>query len=456
MIVYASVLIVIVGAFFANNIFLSSKLLREQLDQTLEADSNYLMEAFDLGGIVQVTELLKVLVTKVQREEVVYLLTDDRYKPVVGNISVWPTNFPKDISIGEVDRVLEYDDERDIRYIHIELDNRYHLLIGRETVKLESLKNHILFFTTVFASILLLSGVVCGLILHWRISRKLQPIVTQCEFIRNGDLTARFPVESPGDEIDRMVETLNATLDQVQELMEDVQCTTNNIAHDLKTPLTRVRNRLENLLLSTKRRERVDEISSAIEELDALAITFSSILKLSQLEMKRSHFVLTETCLSDVVEDAVSFYRDSVEQVDGEIVCSVERDVYIEGDKSLLFGALGNLIQNYISHGDPNTTLNVTLNTEPDSVVIEVCDEGPGIPAEEIHNIAKRFYRLDKSRKNQGNGLGLTLVNATVSLHGGTVEFSNREGLCVTLRFPKAACSDAVCADPKGGGAELL
>lgn len=433
---YVITLAVIVFLFIANGFWQSSRLLNQQLDGTLQADTDALKETYELGGLERLTELLENRLKKRQQDDVVYLLTDQNFNVILGNIPTWPENFPKNARLMEVDRGENYEFGKDIRYLHTELANGFHLLVGRETIQLETLEDQATVTSSWFISFIIFLGLAGGFFLHRKLNNKLSTITSHCEQIRQGDLFIRFPVKDKGDEIDDMSKTLNDMLDQVQSLMLDIQHITDNIAHDLRSPLTRVHNQLEQLGAELENEGQQAKAYQAIDDLNHLLATFNAMLKISHLESRSAENNFVPINLAEIIQDCVELFEPLADEKEQRITLLQSEPLWIEGDRNLIFQMIGNILENAIKYVKPGAVHSVTAKRLGDICVIEIQDQGPGIPPEELPNITKRFYRLDKSRHQRGNGLGLSLVKAVATLHHGTVEFSNPSGLCVKLTFP--------------------
>ena len=255
------------------------------------------------------------------------------------------------------------------------------------------------------------------------------------EIMETGDLSRRLSVDSRWDDLSHLATVLNEMLSRIDSLVEGVKQVSNNIAHDLRTPLTRLRNRLEEL---ESVNDGAEEVSSIIAEADQILATFNSLLKISRLEtgQERSGFVSIN--LSRIVEDVVELYEPVAEACGQQIVKKIRQVESIQGDQNLLFQAIVNLLDNAIKHAAGGKDLSVSLDTdEGGSIRLEIEDSGNGIPDTEKGRVFERFYRCDDSRTTTGSGLGLSLVAAVVRLHDATIELYNASigGLGVRITF---------------------
>lgn len=282
----------------------------------------------------------------------------------------------------------------------------------------------------------LLGGVALG---HGAV-RRLERINRTFQEIIDGDLSRRVPIRGRRDEVDHLASNINRMLDRIAELMANLQQVTSDIAHDLRTPLSRLRQGLE----AVRRREAsADEyqaaVDHAIEQTDSIFATFSALLRIAQIESKvqRSHFVTVD--LSEVARRIVDAYESVVEDAGQSLCGRIAGGVEIHGDRDLLAQMLANLVENAAQHCPSGTEIVVAVEGGP-VPMLSVADTGPGVPAQERDAVLRRFYRLEKSRTTPGSGLGLALVKAIAEVHGATMTLEdNRPGLRVSFRFPAAA-----------------
>lgn len=265
--------------------------------------------------------------------------------------------------------------------------------------------------------------------------------------IMDGDLSQRLPIAGTGDELDQLGLNLNAMLDQIEALMTGMRQVTDNVAHDLRSPLNRLRNRLEVTLMQEASPEDYKQaLEKTIAEADSLLGTFNALLMIARAEAGSLRDSMTWVDLSASLRDAAELYEPVAEEKDLVIHIDVPGDMKIWGNRELLSQAVANLLDNAIKHGLPQEAGDdrvITVSAGPDlarpgrGIVLSVADHGPGIPAAERQHVLERFVRLEASRNTPGSGLGLSLVAAVARLHGGSIELDdNRPGLRVTLHLP--------------------
>ena len=266
--------------------------------------------------------------------------------------------------------------------------------------------------------------------------------------IMGGDLAQRLPVSGSGDEFDRLSESLNAMLDRIEMLREGLRRVSDNIAHDLKTPLTRMRNKAAAALGDTSNPEASQQaLAGIIQESEQLIRTFNALLMISRVEAGSNAAELSSVDLSAVASDCVELCEPLAEEAGLELVAEVEPGVTLKGNRELLGQALFNLVDNAIKYAGEasNRHINVSVKTSDVNIVLAVSDHGIGIPADKRDDVLKRFVRLDESRSKPGTGLGLSLVEAVAKLHSGQLELSDTnsqaetdKGLTVSMILPKA------------------
>ncbi|MCB5202844.1 HAMP domain-containing protein [Neorhizobium sp. T786] len=264
--------------------------------------------------------------------------------------------------------------------------------------------------------------------------------------IMAGDLSQRLPVGRSGDEFDRLSESLNAMLGRIQKLNEGLRQVSDNIAHDLKTPLTRLRNKAADALSEDNVETRRAALEGIIGESDQLIRTFNALLMISRVEAGSIVAEMSEVDLSAISADSCELYEPVAEEAGLSLGTSIAPEVKVKGNRELIGQAIFNLLDNaikYASESEGEPDVQVVLSVDADEVRLAVCDNGPGVPPEKRGEVTKRFVRLDASRSKPGTGLGLSLVEAVMELHGGSLVLSathpdreNSPGLTATMVFP--------------------
>jgi signal transduction histidine kinase len=285
--------------------------------------------------------------------------------------------------------------------------------------------------------LLVLAGAAAVLVTRRTVGR-IEQINTISRAIMLSGLDQRIPLRGSHDEWDRVAENLNQMLDRIETLMGEVKQVGDSVAHDLRTPLTRMRGRLEKAYHAPRNSETdAALIGDTIAELDAVLGMFASIMRISEIETRARKGAFRELNLTEVAGDVVELYDAAAEQVATRLSLAGEREVMVTGDRDLLFDAIANLVDNAVKHGRARGQVVVTCAMRDGAAMIAIADDGPGIPEGQHNQVFKRFYRLEQSRYTPGNGLGLSLAAAVARLHGADIALrDNAPGLTVELRFP--------------------
>jgi len=265
--------------------------------------------------------------------------------------------------------------------------------------------------------------------------RRIEAIHQTSREIMDGDLSRRMPVAGSGDDFDRLAENLNRMLERIESLMVVVQQISNNIAHDLRTPLTHLRTRLEQAR-NGNAGDMQAQIDEAIADTEALLATFNALLRIARIESGSSPIVFATLDLSSLVRDVAELYEPVAAQNQQQLVIKEHDPVTAQGDRHLLFQALANLVENAIRHTPEGTLITLGASVSASGPQLQVADNGPGIPAQLHEKVFQRFFRTDASRSTPGSGLGLSLVRAVADTHHAHIELAdNQPGLKVTLVF---------------------
>jgi signal transduction histidine kinase len=272
--------------------------------------------------------------------------------------------------------------------------------------------------------------------------RKIESISRTGLAIVQGDMTHRVPVSGTRDEFDLLAETVNVMLDQIAGLMDGVREVSNSIAHDLRTPLARVRGRLEEIASAPGLpRERLDDVQQAIAQVDAMMAVFEALLRIAEIDSGARREAFTEMDVAAAVADVAEFYGPLAQE--RGIACTVEvgAPLAIVGDRHMISQAIANLLDNAIKYTPAGGTVAVRVTHAADHAEISVADSGPGIPDAEKPRVSERFYRLERARGTPGSGLGLSLVAAVARLHGGALRLENNrpQGLVAVITLHAVA-----------------
>ena len=257
----------------------------------------------------------------------------------------------------------------------------------------------------------------------------------------DGDLSQRLPVGSINDELNQLSINLNMMLDRLNKLMIGMKDVSDNIAHDLRTPLNKIRTNLEVTLMSNPTSENYkNTIQEVIQDIDVVINTFNSLLAISRVESGSLSLDKEKIDINNLIENVVDLWEPLAEEREIVLTNQIEQNIELDGNMNLLSQAISNLIDNAIKYGPNGNRINVGAKLEKDHAVLWVSDNGPGIPESDKERVLERFTRLDTSRNTQGTGLGLSLVSSSIKFHNGKISLldSNPNGLIVKLELPKS------------------
>lgn len=319
-----------------------------------------------------------------------------------------------------------------------ELDDGGRLYVAQDTEALEELRdtitNTFLFGGSITVGLALLGGLAAS----WRFLNRIEKINTAAQRIMDGAMTERVPHRGGNDEFDRLSGNLNRMLDRIVVLISNQKRVTSDIAHDLRTPLTRLRQELEQARakqLSVA--EYGTAIDGAIGETDEILRTFGALLRIAEIDSGEQKSGFTAVDLSQLLQRLHETYAPVAEDTGHTLSAEISSNITIRGDQSLLTQLFANLNENAIRHTPAGTRISLRLYANGKDLIGEVSDNGPGVPVEQRDKIFRPFYRLDESRSTPGSGLGLALVAAIAALHGATIALTDADpGTKFQIRFP--------------------
>jgi len=408
--------------------------LERRLDARIEGEMTRLHAAFASGGLANLASAVRTHQQTLPAGPLEYSLMGADGRPLAGKLPIVPA-----LGWSDVERV-ESDGDVSRRRIQVTaLAGGARLAIGADREQIEDVEQAILDgFASAFGAVLVL-GIVGGIALSFAFLMRVETIRRTAEAIIAGDLTQRVPVRGTGDDLDRLSQTLNRMLDRISELMESLRHISADIAHDLKTPLARLRQRLEATQTHAQSVEEHDAaIEAAIVHIDEILTTFGALLRIAQIEAGTRRSGFRELDLSAIFTTVVDAFAPAAEDAGKRLDVKIKPGIRVSGDRELLTQMLANLVDNAIRHTPAGTHIEVSLGSDSERIIGVVTDNGPGAPPEEWERIFQRFYRLEHSRSTPGSGLGLSLVKAVANLHGIAIDVRDAEpGLQIVLRFPE-------------------
>ncbi|MGC1352155.1 MAG: HAMP domain-containing sensor histidine kinase [Xanthobacteraceae bacterium] len=416
-------------------------------DRAIDADRAALIAAYEHGGRNELITTIGSLAADRRLQDRVYLLAAPSFGTIAGNLKSWPAALSGGSGRGDfsaTDANPEAADQSLLRAAYETLPDGSHLLVGRNVSDFAQFARKIYFALASVVVLIFVLAVVAGITVTRRTVGRIESINATSRAIMQSGLQSglgeRVPLCGSRDEWDQLAENLNSMLDRIEVLMGEVKQATDNVAHDLRTPLTRMRGRLESA--SARMRDSgADQalITDTMADLDDVLRMFSSLTRISQIETTTRTSGFGSVDLVEVSEAVVDLYDAAAEDKDVDLKVVGDRPMVITGDRDLLFDAVANLVDNAIKHGREAGQVTVELSRSDADAVISVADNGPGIPIDEHQHVFRRFYRLERSRCTPGNGLGLSLVAAVARLHDARIRlFDNAPGLKIELRLPSA------------------
>ena len=442
-IIYLAVFALSVGAVLAYVYWSTALLIERQLEATVRAEFQALDAQFRTGG-------MESLVDDVRRrsngaKDAIYLVTNFMGRRLAGNLDGIPERAVKGRGWIEFTYAVENlggIERRQAWAYHTQLDNGAVLLVGRdieEKRRFADLVRRALLLALVITIVL---GIAGGLLMSRNFLRRIDVITAASRSIMAGDLSRRVPVSGSGDELDRLSIGLNEMLDQIQRLMAGMREISSNVAHDLRTPLTRLKARMEGALRSAVDPANRRVLKKTIEEADHLLATFNALLSIARTEAGQAREGLEVTDLEVFITELAELFTPLAEEAGGKLVTETSGPVMVLADRQLLAQAVSNLIDNALKYGiaasAPGPEILLALRSGPNEAAIVVADRGAGVPLADRKRILERFVRLDEARSKPGSGLGLSLVQGIARLHGGKLAISDNEpGLKVELTLPR-------------------
>ena len=428
------------------------RMITEQISTTVNAETGELSEIFGRRG-------LRGLVNNIENRALrpsanLYLLTTPNGQAIAGNVGSLAPGVMGTTGWSETAyRRLDDQDNTDHRaLVHVtQLSSGFRLLIGRDLEERRRLFGIVAKAAQWSILVVVVLGIGGGIFVARRVLRRIDAMTGTTQRIMAGDLSGRLPVGRSGDELDRLAGNLNAMLERIEALMTGLKEVSDNIAHDLKTPLTRLRNRAEEALAkSATEAEYRAALERTIEESDGLIRTFNALLMIARAESGQARGNMDDFDAAEVANGIHELYEPLAED-DGMSLRVKTAPVPVHGNRELISQALANLVENAIKYGKPAPSAQpqgavvsmdakqilIEVRREGDQVLLSVTDHGPGIPAADRKHAVERFVRLEASRTQPGSGLGLSLASAVATLHGGELRLSDANpGLTATLAIP--------------------
>jgi signal transduction histidine kinase len=427
----------------------ANELLTTKVMETLNAEVQGLREQFQAGGAVRLREV--IVERAAEPGSSLYLLTDAGDRKIAGNLSRMPPEL-REAGRGGVFRYVRASEtaagiERMAVGLSFPVPGGLVLVVGRDIEDQRRFADTMWLVALWSVGLMSVVGIGAGLIVSRSVLRRIETVTEASRTIMAGDLSKRIPLDGSGDELDRLSQSLNAMLTRIEELMGALREVSDNIAHDLKTPLNRLRNRAEAALRNPDGAGGYrDGLVKTIEEADDLIKTFNSLLLIARLEGGAVAESMTTVDPAAIIEDVAELYEPVAEEMGLRLEFAPAKGLSVVANRELVGQAIANLVDNAIKYaaserppGDRAAPQPVTISSVAagNMVEIAVSDRGPGVAPQDRDRALQRFVRLEKSRSRPGSGLGLSLVAAVARLHGGSIRLEdNAPGLRAVLTLP--------------------
>ena len=416
----------------------------EVADDTISAEVAVLRDEDRTVGRAQMIQSIMRREHAVREHQLRYLLVDSHARVLAGSIPA------AEARVGSYDLVLPSSGSGDessaamvsLTTLGVRLGDGAILVVGSDTSDLKDLRHGLRTSTVEFGIGISLLALFGGLVVGSIFLRRLNRVNHAVERLMQGSLSERLPAIGMSAEFDDLSTNLNLMLDRIEGLMAGMRQVSTDIAHDLRTPLTRLRQRLEDMKEGLGGSEEA-QVDAAIAQTDSILAIFRALLRISSLEAGVGKQRFSEVDLSEILDRVFHAYRPVAEDTHHILSAQIEPAVRVRGDPELLTQAITNLIENALVHAPTGSRIGLSVKRIEGGVTMAVSDNGPGIPVEQRGNVLRRFYRLDASRHSPGAGLGLALVSAIASLHQAQLSLGdNSPGLRVELTFSGLADTD--------------
>jgi signal transduction histidine kinase len=415
--------------------FATSVALIRGIDTQIANAATTLQDSYRSGGLLQLIADVKKRLRDRQSNTLLYLVLDREGTPLAGQLPITPkqsgwsySEYADNESDGDIDQV---------RILFTSLPGGTRLAVASDLEQIENTKDIIAasFVSAFFAVVLL--GTAAVIALSIALLRRVDAIRLTAEAIGAGDLSKRIPLRGNGDDLDRLSVTLNHMLDRIANLMESLRQVSSDIAHDLKTPLVRLRQRLEaGQLMEGNSQDHRALIEAAMRNVDEILVIFGALLRIAQVEAGTRRAGFRHVNVSAILTTVVEAFAPAAEDLGHTLTANIAEKVYVLGDRELLTQLFANLVENAIRHTPAGTKIMANVHADAFKVTASIVDSGPGIPKDERTKVFRRFYRLERARSTPGNGLGLSLVKAIADLHDASIEVEDAApGLGFFLKF---------------------
>ena len=425
--------------------------VRAEASDSLDIELTELSRAYSQGGLVRLNRSVRERQSVPGSRQFLYLLQDAQGQKIGGGLSVLPEGIPLD---GRQKYLFDVDYQqpdgdivsRPAEGRAVVLPDGGIILVAYDVGEFQRIVPRMTRVVWTAAPIGLLMSLIGGIVISRSAARRADALAKTAEDVMAGDLSRRVPVVGSGDEFDRLGEQLNAMLGRIETLMASSRHVGDSIAHDLRSPLTRLRNRLETTMAEPMSREMAEEtLGQTLGEVDNVLATFNAILRLSRLEAGQGGR-MERTDISAMAGELAELFEPACEEAGLALAVTIARGLFVMGEKNLIAQALSNLLDNAVKYTPKGGKIVFNASrARENKILLQVIDTGPGIPADQRERVVERFVRLESSRSEPGSGLGLALVEAVGRVHNGEFRLEDgngkedgQRGLSAQLLLPKA------------------
>jgi signal transduction histidine kinase len=435
---YMALFALSVGALSAFVYWATLGYLDTQTDAIIEAEMSGLIEQYERRSLRGLAEVIEERMKRDTEGRSFYLLTNAVGQRLIGNANVasWPSGV--DDERGTWVDFVQNDSDTPVRALLLPVGPGLRLLVGRDIRELTAIRQLLRRASFYGITLTLVLALIGGVLLALSAERRLAEINRTTRQIMAGDLSRRAPLKGSDDEHDELAQNINAMLDQIENLLAGMRHVGDSVAHDLRGPITRLRNRLETVAAAQNPSR--EDLADSVAQLDQVLATFNALLRIARVESGAYRSAFTTVDLKPIVHDVCELYQAAAEERQVTLQAEAPEIVEVFGDRELLAQVLTNLVDNAVKYTPPGGVVRIELARAGDLAQVRIADSGPGIPAEDRERVLQRFIRLDRARSQPGNGLGLALVNAvTLQHHGRLTLGDNGPGLVVTVELPALA-----------------
>lgn len=420
--------------------YLTARVLDREVDAVIRTEVEGLVDDYRRGGMLQLIDTLNRRADNWGRTGAVYLLADPKGNRIAGNIASWPTQFDTtddwvefEIDASEHGGVVSHP----VRARLFHLPRGVRLLVGTDVLERKRLATRMRYAMLWGAGLCVGLAALVSLGYSRGVRRRVSAIAATCESIMRGDLSQRLRIEKGRDEFDALSATVNHMLDRIHQQTDVLRTTFDSAAHDLRAPLYRARVRIEEALqheeMSASARATME---ATLAEVERVQRTLGTLLQIAQAEGHGTELAMGDVDLAALAAEIVDLYQPEASTRDLTLSFSGTAGAKLRGNEQLLAQALVNLLENALKYVPSDGRIDVSVSTNPQAVVLEVADTGPGIPEMDRQRVLQPFVRLERDRSQSGSGLGLSLIAAVMRLHRATIELlDNAPGLKVRCSF---------------------